>query len=167
MQNTFLAPASASALGAADSITGDIVDFKQLSGNVGRDAGRGLAFNRLDVSLMKAFHVVPSHERMRLELKADFFNIFNHSNFQSNISNDAVSVLSLPSVTSPTFFSCTSCINPMTGNYIGSNGQKLTLANMQSGRISKDLANPVFAGIGDPAATDIPRTIQLAVRFRF
>jgi hypothetical protein len=167
IQNTFLAPATASALGAVDSITGDIVDFKALSGNVGRDAGRGLAFNRLDVSIMKAIHVVPSHERMRLELKADFFNVFNHSNFQSNISNDATSVLSLPSVTSPTFFNCTNCINPMTGNYIGSNGQALTLANMQSGRVSTDLANPVFGGIGDPATTDIPRTIQLAVRFRF
>lgn len=167
IQNTFLAPAGASTRGAADSITGDIVDFKQLSGNVGRDAGRSLPFKRFDVSLMKAFHVVPSHERMRLELKADFFNIFNHSNFQSNISNDAVSVLSLPSVSSPTFFNCTSCINPKTGNYIGSNGQALTLANMQSGRVSSDLANPVFGGVGDPATTDIPRTIQLAIRFRF
>jgi hypothetical protein len=167
IQNTFLAPASASALGAVDSITGDIVDFKELSGNVGRDAGRGLAFNRLDVSLMKAFHVVPNHERMRLELKADFFNIFNHSNFQSNISNDATSVLTVPSVSSPTFFNCTSCINPLTGNYIGAGGQILTLANMQSGRVSSDLTNPVFGGLGDPAITDIPRTIQLAVRFRF
>src|SRR6202035_1547614 len=38
LQNTFAAPGDASGLGPIDSVTGETVDFKQINGNLGRDA---------------------------------------------------------------------------------------------------------------------------------
>ncbi len=77
-QNTFLAPAGASPLGAADVITGNIVDFQQVNGYLRRNAGRGNAHYRSDVSVSRGF---PIRERLRVELRADSFNVFNHPNF--------------------------------------------------------------------------------------
>jgi len=53
------------------------------------------------------------------------------------------------------------------GTYVGDGGQPLHLSDLQHGRVSKDLLNPVFGGIGDPASTDIPRTLQLSFHVRF
>ena len=170
VKNTFLAPAGASALGAVDSITGDIVDFQFLNGNVERDAGRGAPFYRLDFSLQKTFKLAKA-ERVSFELRVDAFNIFNHTNFQGFSSNDSLAALrlSIDSITgapASDFFTCRSCMRP-DGTYIGSGGQILHLSDLQHGRISKDLLNPVFGGIGDPATADIPRTLQLSFHVRF
>jgi hypothetical protein len=62
---------------------------------------------------------------------------------------------------------CTLCLNAFTGQFIGSNGQPLKIQDLQKGRVSKDVQTPIFGGIGDPAATDLARTIQLSVRFRW
>jgi hypothetical protein len=170
IKNTFLAPAGASALGAVDSLTGDVVDFQFLNGNVERDAGRGAPFYRLDVSLQKVFKLVPV-ERVSFELRADAFNIFNHTNFEGFNSNDVLAVLrlSLNSITGAPqsdFFTCRSCMRP-DGTYVGRGGQVLHLSDLQHGRASKNLLNPVFGGIGDPAFTDSPRTLQLSFHVRF
>jgi hypothetical protein len=170
IKNTFLAPAGASPLGAVDSLTGDNVDFQFLNGNVERDAGRGAPFYRLDVSLQKIFKLAKA-EKVSFELRADAFNIFNHTNFQGFNSNDSLAILRL-STDSNTgtpkseFFTCRSCMRP-DGTYVGAGGQVLHLSDLQHGRVSKDLLNPVFGGIGDPASTDIPRTLQLSFHVRF
>jgi hypothetical protein len=175
IQNTFLAPGGASALGAADAITGDIVDFQQVNGNLQRDAGRGAAFFQNNVSLKKQFHM-PRTENVRLELEADAVNIFNHTNFQGFNSNDNLAVLSIGAL-SPTaaagtgFFDCNNCMRP-NGTYVGTSGQVLHINNFTNGKLSKDLLNPAFGAFGgslaDPASTDgFPRKLQLAVRVRF
>jgi hypothetical protein len=62
---------------------------------------------------------------------------------------------------------CESCLNAYTGRYIGSDGRVLKLQDLQHGRVSRDLLNPIFGGLGDPTAADIPRTLQLSFRFRW
>ena len=180
IQNTFLAPAGASPLGAADAVTGDIVDFQFLNGNMGRDAGRGSPFAKLDVSLQKAFRM-PHAENVRLELRADAFNVLNHTNFQGFNANNVTSALGFSlardahgNVTglNPDFFTCTICQRP-NGTIVGSGGQLLNAANIVNGKISPDLLNPIFGpagavdGIGDPTTADIPRTFQLSFHVRF
>ncbi|HET6843454.1 MAG TPA: TonB-dependent receptor [Candidatus Angelobacter sp.] len=179
IQNTFAAPVANS--GAIDTVTGDPVDFQLVSGNLSRDLGRGSPFVEFDPSLRKSFSV-PNHENVKLELRFDAFNVFNHSNFGSYNSNDVLSALSASvtnagqhdamgnsiAVVNPDFFSCNSCLRP-TGTYAGSNGQTLHLSDLQHGRISQNLLNPVFNLLGDPAATTGigPRKLQLSFHVRF
>ena len=47
-------------------------------GNLGRNVVTGPGFNNTDLSVMK--NVQPTR-RIRLQLRADAFDIFNHSNF--------------------------------------------------------------------------------------
>jgi len=179
--NTFLAPGQAtgvpctdvaggaSCLGALDPVTGDIVDFQMLNGNMGRDAGRGSPFYRLDVSLKKTFKV-PHTERMSFELRADAFNIFNHPNWQGFNTNDVTNVLAFGTLdpAAPAgkgFFNCTSCLRP-DGTIVGANGQLLTTSIIQSGKVD-NLVNTLFGAIGDPSSIDLPRTFQLSFHVRF
>jgi hypothetical protein len=179
IQNTFLAPgqvagnpcnpALSSCSGAVDALSGDVVDFQLLNGNVGRDAGRGSPFYKLDLSLHKDFKI-PRTERVSVELRADAFNVLNHANFQSYNSNDVLNALGFSAsgsgVPNPDFFTCTSCVRP-NGTLVGSNGQVLHLADLQHGRVSPNLLSPVFGGLGDPATADIARTFQLSFHIRF
>jgi hypothetical protein len=56
---------------------------------------------------------------------------------------------------------------------VGSTGQVLRLSDLQHGRVSPDLLNPIFGapgavvGLGDPATADIPRTFQLSFNVKF
>jgi len=179
LQNTFLAPSDANGGGPVDSLTGDPVDFKILNGNLQRDAGRSLPFYKVDMRLTKAFKI-PRSEHIRLELEADAFNLFNHSNFQGNNTNDALAFLALSltpgGAPAPDFFTCTGCLRPG-GQLVGLNGQFLTIGDMLKGRTSANLLKPNFApnapsgtfvgGIGDPASADIPRIFQLSFHVRF
>jgi hypothetical protein len=174
IKNTFLAPGTASSKGAVDALTGDIVDFKFVNGNVERNAGRGAPFLRNDVSLKKQFRIA-NRERLRLELEADAINVFNHSNFLGFNSNNDTANLSFGTVsaTAPAgtgLFDCTNCIRP-NGTLVGTGGQILHLSDVTHGTLSKDLLKPtygVFGGsIGDPAISDGPRKFQLAFRVRF
>ncbi len=180
IQNTFLAPSGPSGLGPVDSLTGDLVDFQFLNGNLGRDAGRGSPFAKIDMSLQKAFRM-PHTENVKLELRADAFNVLNHTNFQGFNANDVTSALGFAvnrdangNITGPAsnFFTCTICQRP-NGTLVGSNGQVLHVSDITHGKISPDLLNPIFGapggvdGIGDPSSTDIPRTFQLSFHVRF
>src|SRR6185436_9787155 len=49
-------------------------------GNFGRNVLRGFGAWQADVGVQRQFHVT---ERLRLRLRAEFFNIFNHPNFGS------------------------------------------------------------------------------------
>ena len=48
-------------------------------GNVGRNTLKGPAFQQWDFSALKT---IPIHERMNLQFRAEFFNIFNNVNFR-------------------------------------------------------------------------------------
>ena len=170
IQNTFLAPAAASPLGAADALTGDIVDFQMVSGNMGRDAGVSAPFYRLDLSLKKIIKV-PHAEHVSVELQADAFNVLNHTNFQGFNGNNITSLLSFgalnPAAPAGTgFFNCVVCQRP-NGTLVGSSGQLLNISNIKNGTLDSNLLNPTFGGIGDPVSSDIPRTFQLSFHVRF
>jgi hypothetical protein len=162
-----------------------IVDFQFVNGNLKRNAGRTDPYYRADMSITRSFRI-PWREATRVELRADFFNLFNHTNFQGFNANDVLDALGVPAfamqvpqlnpllpstgvfVADPGYSTgCTTCIAPLTGQYVGSGGQILHLSDLQHGRVSRDLTNPLFGGIGDPGGTDIPRQIQLSIRVRF
>jgi hypothetical protein len=111
---------------------------------------------------------VPGHENLGLELRADFFNIFNHTNFQGFNGLGVLNLLPLSAVPN-----CRACLNAQTGRYIGSDGRILHVADLRHGRVSPNLLNPIFGppgnlgGLGDPTATDVPRQIQLSVRVKW
>jgi hypothetical protein len=50
-------------------------------GNLGRNTLRGPGLQEFDASLFKNWPV--SHERMRLQLRIEAFNLFNTANFQA------------------------------------------------------------------------------------
>ncbi len=54
------------------------VGGQAVSGNLGRNIIRGFALQEFDLSLHRDF---PIHERFRLRLQADMFNVFNHPSF--------------------------------------------------------------------------------------
>jgi hypothetical protein len=171
IQNAFAAPAGVTNTGAVDIVTGDPVTFKSINGNLERNAGRGSPFVKFDASLHKTF-AMPKYENIKLELRFDAFNIFNHSNLISNNTNDALNVMS-PSIdgvggVNPDFFTCTGCMRP-NGTYVGTNGKTLTIADLQKG--GKIGWSPFFSngntGIGEPGADDAPRKLQLSFHVRF
>jgi hypothetical protein len=51
-------------------------------GNAGRNIARSDKFFQFDLGVHKRFHV-PLNEDTRLEFRAEFFNLFNHTNFQA------------------------------------------------------------------------------------
>jgi len=158
-QTTFLAPAGASPSGSKDSLTGNVVDFQYVNGNLARDVPRGSPYYRFDLSAIKSFTI---KDKYKVELKADFFNVFNHTNFLLYNNLDTLNNFGLS-----TDASCTSCLSAVTGRYIGADGSTLRIQNLMHGKVSKSVQRPLFAGVGDPATADIPRQIQLALRFRF
>jgi hypothetical protein len=150
----------ASCLGSLDAndLT-TIVDFKQINGNLKRDAGRGDPFYRTDASIKKTIRI-PKAESVRVELQADALNLFNHANYQGF---NGLNVLSLLTLQGP---GCVSCMRP-DGTYAGKNGQTLHLKDITHGRVSSNLLDPEFGGIGDPSSADGSRLFQLSFHVRF
>jgi hypothetical protein len=184
IQNTFTAPPSASGKGAIDAFGVENVDFKQINGNMIRDAGRQSPFYRTDTNLKKTFRI-PHSENVRLELQVDALNLFNHSNWQGFNANNITSLLtfSASAATCPgplcgtlipnaDFFTCKTCMRS-NGTIVGSNGAVLNIRNIQSGKISSNLLAPTFGGagavdgIGDPTSVDGSRQFQLSFHVRF
>ena len=176
--NTFLAPGitagsctnvvgKAACAGSLSADTLDVVDFKQLNGNLTRDAGRGNPFYRTDASVKKTIRI-PKAENVRVELQADALNLFNHANYQGF---NAFNVLSVLPLGGP---GCINCMLP-NGTYAGNNGQILRLSDITHGRISSNLLDPSFGGkdllpgqgLGDPSAVDGSRLFQLSFHVRF
>ena len=190
--NTSLAPAGlAGAAGPRDAITGELVEFALPNGNLERNAGRGSPFVRFDASLHKTIGI-PKYENVKIELRFDAFNVFNHSNWASFNSNDVLNTMSLSvhpntsdsptipagsvNIPNPDFLTCGTpqgggCERP-DGTFAGINGQILHLSDLQHGKLSSNLLNgKLFNGLGDPAAVDIngigPRKLQLSFHVRF
>ncbi len=65
-------------------------------GNIGRNAVRGPGFWNFDMGVGKRF---PITERVNLQFRAEFFNIFNHPNFE----NPRNATVGSPTVTSSVF----------------------------------------------------------------
>jgi hypothetical protein len=171
MVNTFLAPGGASGAGAIDSLSGETVDFRSVNGNVGRDVARGSPFYKFDASLHKAFSM-PKYEQIKLELRFDAFNVFNHTNPIAYNSNDVLTAMGLNVKTDangniigvkPDFFTCTGCQRP-NGTFVGTNGQVLHLSDLTKGG---KIASSPFNGLGNPGADDSPRKLQLSFHVRF
>jgi hypothetical protein len=157
--NTFAAPAGAAGAGPVDVFDNSVVvDFKQANGNLERNAARGSPFAKFDLSLHKQFAV---HENVKLEFRFDAFNVFNHSNWTSFNSNDVLTAL--PFSLDP---NCTNC-QRLNGTFAGNAGQTLHIADLRSGKVSSDFTDQKFGGLGDPAADDAPRRLQLSFHVRF
>ncbi len=174
IQNAFAPPAGVTFTGAVDAVTGDPVTFSKVNGDLGRDAARGSPFYKFDASLHKDI-TMPRYENIKLELRFDAFNVFNHTNATLFNTNDVLNVMS-PSVTNalstdplnpptvnPDFFTCTGCMRP-NGTYVGTNGKTLTLADLQKG--GKIGWSP-FNTLGNPGSDDGPRKLQLSFHVRF
>ncbi len=187
---TFNAPAGADSGGAQDTFcnlnpftacTNSLADFQLLNGNLPRNSGKGDPYYRFDLSLTRT---IPIHERVRVELRADFFNVFNHTNFLGFNGFDALTNFSVADFctrdpltgactgANPGFnANCTSCLNPFNGNFIGSGGQTLKISDLQHGRVSSKSAvaagNYTFNGLGDPTVADLARQIQLSLHVRW
>jgi hypothetical protein len=74
-------------------------DYNQILtvGSLGRNTARGAAFYQWDLSGMKFFAVT---ERVKLQFRADLFNLLNHPNF-ANPDTGLCTAISLPTATSP------------------------------------------------------------------
>jgi len=167
--NTFVAPVGASTSGPIDMFSGVPVDFKSVSGTLGRNQGLSDPYIRGDISLRRAFRI-PVHEGIMVQLRADLFNFANHTNFWLFNNADVLSNLGPCGTVSGGVFTPTpGCpggagLDVTSGKYYGSNGQVLTLKSLQHGRVSTDLTNPIFNGLGDPGGADIPRQAQFSVK---
>jgi hypothetical protein len=123
----------------ANSATGDsnCLAGTRHFGNLGRNALRGPAFKELNFSVFKNTNVT---ERITLQFRAEFFNIFNHPNFANpNLPNF---------ITDP----ASNGLNPLTGQGIGSLGLTAT------GDVG--IGNPFLGGGG-------PRGTQFALKITF
>jgi hypothetical protein len=58
------------------------VPIGAVQGNLGRNALEGFGASQVDLTLRRQFRV---YERLALQPRADFFNIFNHPNFANPI----------------------------------------------------------------------------------
>jgi hypothetical protein len=106
-------------------------------GNLGRNALRGPAFKELNLSFFKN---TPLTERVTLQLRAEFFNVFNHPNYANpNLPNF---------ITDP----ASAGLSPLTGRGLG------PLALTATGDVG--IGNPFLGGGG-------PRGSQFALKIIF
>ena len=101
-----------------------------MQGDLGRNALRGFGATQVDLTLRRQFKL---RERLSLQARADFFNIFNHPNFGSPDST---------TLSSPLFGQSTQ----MLGASLGSGGQNGGL-------------NPLYQ-IGGPRSAQLALKLQ-------
>jgi len=92
-------------------------------GNMGRNTFRDFGFKNVDFSTMKLFHF---GERVNMQFRAEFFNIFNHPNFANPFGGQNGWGHNDPSVPGPGGFGC-SCATPdvaASNPVIGSGGSR-------------------------------------------
>jgi len=69
--------------------------LKGYFGNLGRNTQRGFGTNQWDVSFSKNFGIPKMGEQSRLQIRAEFFNFFNHTQFNNPIATVNVSTFGL------------------------------------------------------------------------
>jgi hypothetical protein len=142
--SSFAIPCSVSAAtdgGTANGVNTDCVPGTRHFGNEGRDALHGPTFKQWDIAIYKDTAI---SERMKLQLRADFFNILNHPNFA----------------------------NPFLPAFIADpavNGFALNNANtLETGQGGYPITATGDVGIGNPfLGGGGPRGIQLAAKVTF
>jgi hypothetical protein len=142
--SSFAIPCSVSAAtdgGAANGVNTDCVPGTRHFGNEGRDSLHGPTFKQWDIAIYKDTAI---SERMKLQLRADFFNILNHPNFA----------------------------NPFLPAFIADpavNGFALNNANtLETGQGGYPITATGDVGIGNPfLGGGGPRGIQLAAKITF
>lgn len=130
---------TASALAAPTGTDGDCVPGTRHFGNLGRDALRGPQFKQWDFALYKD---TPINERLKVQFRAEFFNILNHPNFA----------------------------NPFLPAFIADPGINGFAANgtRETGTGGYPIVATGDVGIGNPfLGGGGPRGIQLALKFSF
>lgn len=95
------------------AIPADFTGAVGQDGNVGRNAFTGPKFVQIDFSLAKDFSIT---ERIKLQFRADIFNVLNHPNFQGP-GNAGVCAGGVTAATATTAATCA----PQTGNPSGLN----------------------------------------------
>jgi hypothetical protein len=123
-------------------------------GNLRRNAFVGPSFHNFDFSIVKATKL---SERVDMQLRADFFNIFNHPNFSNPLlPNFDVDLETNGSVASdPSTPGCNPAApNSSTCRGVGQGFLPITVTP------DSGIGNPFLGGGG-------PRNIQLAVKFTF
>jgi hypothetical protein len=102
-------------------------------GNVGRNSLRGPAYFQLDMSGMKNFGIT---EKVKLQFRADMFNIFNHPNF-TNVDTGICSSVSYPDANSAVctpntnFGRASATIAGADGNQIGNGTARQTQLSLK------------------------------------
>jgi len=137
LPNTFLNAAAFAVPCTWDPNAGSCVSGTQHFGNLGRNAFTGPTYQNFDFSIAKN---TPIGEKLKMQWRIDFFNIFNHPNFTNPLlPNFAVDFLngSLPDAQGRGIGSIPITATPDVGT-----------------------GNPFLGGGG-------PRNIQLAVKFTF
>jgi hypothetical protein len=122
---------------AGDGLADQCVPGTQHQGNMGRNSLIGPTFKQFDFAIFKDTQI---NERLKLQFRADFFNLPNHPNFAS------------PLYPNYEVIGDTNGVNPVTGQTIGF--YPLT----QTGDVG--VGNPFLGGGG-------PRGVQLALKFVF
>ncbi|HEX8924166.1 MAG TPA: carboxypeptidase regulatory-like domain-containing protein [Terriglobales bacterium] len=123
--------------------SGNCIAGTQHFGNEGRNAFNASNYTNMDFSLSKTSHLT---ERLTMQLRADFFNIFNHANFSNPL---------LPGF-------AVDFLQNNNGVYTPNSGNKLTGVGYLTATATPDVGsgNPYLGGGG-------PRSAQLSVRFSF
>jgi outer membrane receptor protein involved in Fe transport len=142
--NAFAIPCSVSAAtdgGTANGVNTDCVPGTRHFGDEGRDMLHGPTFKQWDLAIYKD---TPITERLKLQLRADFFNILNHPNF----ANPFLPLFIADPATNGFALNSTNTLETGTGGYpITATGDV-------------GIGNPFLGGGG-------PRGIQLAAKFSF
>ncbi len=120
---------------AFDGVFGD----PSTIGTVGRNAVRGPAFFQWDLSGMKNFDLTT---RVKLQFRADVFNILNHPNF-SNIDGGICSSVAYPSATSAVCAPNKTYPASSTGPAIGFGTAGATIASADTNQIGNGTARQI------------------------
>jgi hypothetical protein len=133
--------------GTISGLATDCVPGTRHYGNLGRNALQGPPFKQWDLAIYKNTSIT---ERLKLQLRAEFFNILNHPNFANPL---------LPAfIADPA-----SNINPACGC-----GFKAGANNREVGFNPYQIVATGDVGIGNPfLGGGGPRGIQLAAKFIF
>ena len=115
-----------------DGVSGD----PSTIGDVGRNTLRGPAFFQWDMSGMKNFAIT---EGVKLQFRADIFNILNHPNF-SNIDTGICSAVTYPSATSGICTPNARTYNSGTGFWSGFGTSGATIAGADTNQIGNGTA---------------------------
>jgi hypothetical protein len=133
----------------------DCVPGTRHYGNLGRNALKGPPYKQWDLAIYKNTTIT---EWLKVQLRAEFFNILNHPNFANpllpNFIADPASNVNQKSLANPLGCNCGVASLPVNGREVGNGAYHITATG------DVGIGNPFIGGGG-------PRGIQLAAKFIF